>query len=99
MVLNTLVVDIESETLLNKERKPKSLRGLVAGAAAASFLLGLVAATAISADRAVRQPNAALHKSDAVRSAIPNPASPALHTPSSYLLLSIGEVTATPFRV
>ena len=25
MVLNTLIVDVESETLLNKERKPKSL--------------------------------------------------------------------------
>ena len=48
MVLNSLIVDVESETLLNKERKPKSLRALVAGAAAASFLLGLVAATAVS---------------------------------------------------
>ena len=29
MVLNSLIVDVESETLLNKERKPKSVRALV----------------------------------------------------------------------
>ena len=48
--------------------------------------------------RAGLRPRSTAERRSAVRSAIPNPASPALHTPSSYLLLSIGEVTATPFR-
>ena len=48
------------------EPKPKTGKRFVACAAVASFVLGALAATALSADRAVRQPNMALHKSDHV---------------------------------
>ena len=44
------------------------------------------------------RPRSTVERRSAVRSAIPNPASPALHTPSSYILLSIGEVTDTVLR-
>ena len=54
-------------------RRPRADRHSpqVACAAAASFVLGALAATAISANRAVRQPNVALSKDDVVEKCCP----------------------------